>query len=94
LLKHSSPKISTDDGITIHANPLPENAFASIRTNFDRDSNVIDESDVQEEKQRSPSVSTDDGITRSVNPLQENADASIRTNFDNDSNVIDESAVQ
>jgi hypothetical protein len=49
--KQLLPSASTDDGITRFVNPLQENADASIRTNFDIDSNVIDVSNVQQEKQ-------------------------------------------
>jgi hypothetical protein len=73
LEKQPRPSDSTEDGITTSVNPLLENAFASIRTNFDNDSNVTDESDLHSEKQASPSDSTDDGITTSVNPLLEKA---------------------
>jgi hypothetical protein len=83
------PSDSTDDGITISVSPLTQNANSSIRTNFDSDSNVTDESDLQHQKQYSPSDSTDDGITRSVSPLSWNADASIRNNLDEFSKIIE-----
>jgi hypothetical protein len=62
--KQRSPSASTDDGITRFVNPVSENADASIRTNFDRDSNAIDESDLHLEKQDDGMDSIGEGIHR------------------------------
>jgi hypothetical protein len=71
--------LQTDVEITKAVNPLKQNADVSIRTNFEINSNVMDESDSQHEQQPWSSLPTDDGRTRSVNPLSQNANASIRT---------------
>jgi len=72
-----------------------ENAFDSIRLNDDGDSNEIDESDSQREKQREGRISTELGIKMCFNDFQhENAFDSIRRNDDGDSNEIDESDLQ
>jgi hypothetical protein len=61
---------------------------------FDPDSNVNDESDLQEAKDSSPRNSTDAGREmRCSDGQSESAYASIRTSFDPVSNVNDESAV-
>jgi hypothetical protein len=71
-----------------------ENAFDSIRANREFDSNVINESDSQNEKHFDPRISTFLGIKIDCNRVDENAYASIRVNREFDSNVIDESDPQ
>jgi hypothetical protein len=61
--KHSDPRISTFDGITIDSSAECKNASDSIRVNRDFDSNVIDESDLQLQKHADPRISTLRGIT-------------------------------
>jgi hypothetical protein len=71
---------------------VSENALDSIRRNDDGDSNEIDESDSQHEKQPQPRISTELGIKICFNePHSENASGAIRLNDDGDSNEIDES---
>jgi hypothetical protein len=53
---------STFLGIMIDLSDEPENADDSIRVNCEFDSNVIDESDLQYEKQSDPRISTFLGI--------------------------------
>jgi hypothetical protein len=53
---------STVRGITSDSSAKSENAFDSIRFNDDGDSNEIDESDRQDEKQNDPKISTEHGI--------------------------------
>jgi hypothetical protein len=88
------PRNLTDEGITMHINPLKENASSWISLNFEIDSKMTDKSDSQREKQHRSSVSTDDGITRLVNPLGENASFPIRFNFEIDANLTDNSDSQ
>jgi hypothetical protein len=66
-------KSSSDEGTTIHVNPAPENARASIRTNFDIGSNVTGNSDLQREKQHSLRVSIVCGSLHQLNPSQSEA---------------------
>jgi hypothetical protein len=89
--KQHSPKISTDEGITISINSVPANARFSIRDNLDSDSNLTSESELHFEKQSSPHISIDERITISSNPVPENVCFSIRANFDPDSIITDES---
>jgi hypothetical protein len=69
---------STLAGMKRLFNPLPENAFASIRCNFDSFSNAIDSSDLQSEKHSSLMTSIFAGIKMLFNPLPENARVPIR----------------
>jgi len=74
---------------------VSENAFDSTRPNDDGDSNEIDESDPQDEKQPAPRISTELGIKICFNELdQKHAFDSICLNDDGDSNEIDESEKQ
>jgi hypothetical protein len=54
------PKTTTEDGIKIDFNPLPENADSSIRSNREPLSNVTDSSDLHPEKLDLPKT-TEDG---------------------------------
>jgi hypothetical protein len=63
-------KCSTDDGIIIDFNPEDENAYSSIRCNFDPVSNEIDESELHFEKHDLDKYSTDDRIIIVSNPEQ------------------------
>jgi hypothetical protein len=58
------------------------NAIFSIRDNLESDSNVTEESDVQEEKHDSLKTSTDAGMVTNLRPVFENASDSIRSNLD------------
>jgi hypothetical protein len=78
---------STDAGISIVVNQLSENAYSSIRCNFEFDSNVTDVSELHLSKQDLHNTSTDAGMSIVVKPLHENAYSSIRCNFEFDSNV-------
>jgi hypothetical protein len=69
--------------------PVPENAFISIRDNFDPDSNLTEESDLQSQKHFSPKISIDEGRMISIKPDRENAFLSIRDNFEPNSNRTD-----
>jgi hypothetical protein len=73
---------------------LDANADSSIRCNFEFDSNVIDVSELQPEKQDLQTTSTDAGIAIVFKPVFTNADSSIRCNFEFDSNVTDVSESQ
>jgi hypothetical protein len=68
-----------------------ENANDSIRFNCEFDSNVIDESEEQFEKQLEPRISTFRGIMIGLSVDDENANDPIRNNRELDSNLIDES---
>jgi hypothetical protein len=85
------PKTTTEDGIKIDFNPLPENANSSIRSNLEPLSNVTDSSDLQSEKLLGPKTTTEDGIKIDFNPLPENADSSIRSSRVPLPNVTDSS---
>jgi hypothetical protein len=52
--KHSSPRISTDEGLEISARQQESNADSSIRESWDSDSNVNVESSAQESNAQSP----------------------------------------
>jgi hypothetical protein len=71
-----------------------ENAKDSIRFNDDGDSNEIDESNPQYEKQDDSRISTLRGITIDFSDDDENAPDSIRFNDDRDSNEIEKSDLQ
>jgi hypothetical protein len=71
--------------------PEDENADDSIRFSDDGDSNEIDESRLQFEKQYDPRISTGHGITIELSFNHENAPEAIRFSDDGDSNEIDES---
>jgi hypothetical protein len=86
LEKQFVQSTSTDAGKIMVVKPVPSNVVASIRCNFERSSNVTDESDLQVEKQFAQSTSTDAGIIMAVKPLPLNAVASIRCDFEADSN--------
>jgi hypothetical protein len=85
---------STVRGIKIDSSFDLENASDSIRFNDDRDSNEIDESDLQGEKHFDPRISTEHGIKIDSSRERENASDPIRFNDDHDSNEIDESDLQ
>jgi hypothetical protein len=68
-----------------------ENVDDSIRFNCEFDSNVIDGSDLQNEKQFELRISTFRGIMIDLNDDDENADDSISFNCEFASNAIDES---
>jgi hypothetical protein len=70
------------------------NAHPSIRDNFDPDSYISEESDLQEQKHHFPKTSTDEGTIILIKPVLRNSHFSIRDNIDPDSNVIDESDLQ
>jgi hypothetical protein len=55
-------RTSTDEEIRIDAKPFHGNIDSSIRCNFEFDSNVIDENDMQDDKQDLWSISTDEGM--------------------------------
>jgi hypothetical protein len=59
---HSTLGRQLSRGITIDGSDENENANDSIRINCEFDSNVIDESDLQDEKQFDPRISTFLGI--------------------------------
>jgi hypothetical protein len=80
-------KTSTDAGTSIRVKRLPENAYSSIRCNFEFDSNVTDVSNQHCRKQDLHNTSTDAGISILVKSLIENAYSSIRCNFEFDANV-------
>jgi hypothetical protein len=67
--KHLEPITSTDAGITISINSVPQNTSLAIRDNLDPDSNVTAVSDLHSKKHLSLNTSTDAGITISINPL-------------------------
>jgi hypothetical protein len=75
----------------ISIKPVSENAAHSIRDNFDPDSNVIEENDLQSQKHLTPKNSTDEGIMISTKPVLVSASVLIRDNRDPDSNVTEES---
>jgi hypothetical protein len=62
LDKQCDPRISTLFGIKIDSSDEDENASDSIRVNCEFDSNLIDESVVQYEKQEALRISTLFGI--------------------------------
>jgi hypothetical protein len=76
-------------GIKIVRSDDSENALDSIRVNCEFDSNVIDESDLQFEKQLDPRISTFLGIKIDSNDDLENASDSIRVKCESDSHKID-----
>jgi hypothetical protein len=61
-----------------------------MRVNREFDSNVIDESDMQDEKHDEPRISTLFGIMIDSSDEYENADDSIRIKLEFDSNIIEE----
>jgi hypothetical protein len=68
--KHSEQRISTDAGMQIDVNDMQFiKALCPIRVNFDRESNVNDESE-QLRKQSSSITSTDAGILIDLNDEQ------------------------
>jgi hypothetical protein len=75
----------------ISTKPVSANTPSSIRNNLDPDSNLIEESDLHQEKQNPPKNSTDAGRMISTKPVPLNAESSIRDNLDLDSNVTEES---
>jgi hypothetical protein len=81
-------------GITIDWSDENENAADSIRVKHEFDSNMIDESDSQDEKQADPRISTLLGIKIDWSDDLKNARDSIRVKHEFDSNVIDESDSQ
>jgi hypothetical protein len=81
-------------GITIDWSDDWENANDLIRVNREFDSNVIDESDLQDEKHDEPRIWTVEGIIIDRSDENENAFDSIRVNREFDSNIIDESDSQ
>jgi hypothetical protein len=81
-------------GIKIDLSDEYENRFDSIRVKCEFDSNVIDESNLQFEKQFDSRISTFLGIKIDSSDENENASDSIRLNRESDSNVIDESDLQ
>jgi hypothetical protein len=84
---NAEPSInSTFRGITIDSRVESENASDSIRFNDDDDSNEIDESDPQYEKQPPPRISTSRGIKIDSRFEDPNAYDSISFNDDDDSN--------
>jgi hypothetical protein len=62
------PKISTDEGRMISTKPVPLNAPFSIRDNIDSDSKIIEESDLQPEKQLSHTLTGTYKISDSSRP--------------------------
>jgi DNA-dependent RNA polymerase auxiliary subunit epsilon len=68
-----------------------KNASDSIRFNLEFDSNAIDESNLQYEKQDGPRISTFRGIEIDSSDEHRNVSDSIRFNREFDSNEIDES---
>jgi hypothetical protein len=71
-----------------------QNANDSIRVKCEFDSNVIDESDSQYEKQFDPRISTFIGIKIDRSDEHENASDSFRVKCQFDSNEIDKSNLQ
>jgi hypothetical protein len=69
--KHDDPRTSTWHGIKSDSMFEDENAFDSIRFNDDGDSNEIDESDLQEEKQDESIIVTNPGTTISFEILKQ-----------------------
>jgi hypothetical protein len=94
LEKHDLHTTSTDAGSSIVVKPLHANADSSIRCNFELDSNVTDESDLQKEKHDLHTTSTDAGTSIVFKPVHANASSSIRCNFEFNSNVTDISDLQ
>jgi hypothetical protein len=92
---NAEPSInSTFRGISIDSSFDDENAPDSIRFNDDGDSNEIDESNLQFEKQYDSRTSTEHGIKIDSTFENENACDLIRFNDDGDSNEIDERTLQ
>jgi hypothetical protein len=60
--------------------PVPENAVISIRDNFDRDSNLTEESDLHPEKQLPPKNPTESGMVTNVRSVFPNVFGLIRSN--------------
>jgi hypothetical protein len=89
-----SPKHSTHEGIIIQVNPLPENAWTSICTNFDSSWNPTGKTDLRVQVQDSKSISTVDAMPRSLNPLWLNACVSTQNNQDMGSNLTEKSDLQ
>jgi hypothetical protein len=56
----------------ISIKPVPRNAFFSIRDNLDPDSNITEESDLQQRKHPSPKTSIDEGILTNFKPVCKN----------------------
>jgi hypothetical protein len=83
--------MSTFLGIKIDSSDEDENANDPIRDKCEFDSNEIDESDSQYEKQFDPRISTFLGIKIDSSDEYENAFDSIRVTCEFDSNEIDES---
>jgi hypothetical protein len=83
-----------ETGREITDNVVAEKAREKICFIDDGNSNEIDESDLQEEKQDGPRISTEDGIETDSNFEYKNECDSIRFNDDGDSNKIDDSDVQ
>jgi hypothetical protein len=83
--RHST-KTLTNAGITISTKPVRWNTWHLICDNLDPDSNVIDQSELQQEKHFSSKMSTDAGIMISIKPAPKNASISISDNLDPDSN--------
>jgi hypothetical protein len=81
-------------GIVIDSSDEFENADDSTRINREFNSNVIDESDLQDEKHFGPKISTLLGIKIDWIDDSLNASDSIRVKSEFDSNVIDESDLQ
>jgi hypothetical protein len=79
-------------GITIDSSDNLQNASDSIRVKREFDSNVIDESNLQDEKHFDPRISTLRGIVIDLSDDDENANDSIRVNCEFDSNTIELSA--
>jgi hypothetical protein len=71
-----------------------ENAPLSIRLKCEFDSNVSDESDLQNEKHPDPRISTFRGIMIDSSDDSRNTSESIRFKLEFDSNVSDESDSQ
>jgi hypothetical protein len=83
---------STLAGIKMLFNPLRKNAPVPIRGHCNSFSNVIDSSDLHQEKHRSLITSTLAGMKILFNPQTENASGSIRhifESFSNTTNLID-----
>jgi hypothetical protein len=75
-------------GIKIDSSDEDENASDSIRVNREFDSNEIDESDLQSEKQFESRISTFLGIMIDSSDENENTSDSIRVKCEFDSNTI------
>jgi hypothetical protein len=89
LAEETGQKVNWSVKDTTMDGSVASNVRASIGDNLDRDSEGIEESDIQPQEHVLPETSGDAGIMRSLKPVELNAPTSIGDNLDRDSNITE-----